>query len=501
MRHIKHSRTIFCLLLQILISSNTIAGSKKTYHNSITKITVHVTDKKFLNQKLIMVLKEDEINLNVGAKKYEAIGDKNGMYKFIIPKLHNPSRFSLSFSKHSIVSNQIVEPEDDFLVEYKGNYEKKPSVNSILSFSGKGHAKLDALNKIENSNPSNIKNLINKTPFNSEYINIILSQSDSIWHFKKRILDQYKNKINPTVFQIIQTDIYSASYAPSFLFLIQQFKDPTKRDTIRALYPKMKLIDVPGDTKIKLKSAVYVQVFLLSKLKATALINSKDGKTTTRDTFKEILAFDNYSLREKLLICYFLRLNSAVSTKKSDSTLTFEEIYSSLNCIKNPTYKKLITDIIESRRKGTEAYTFNLPDTTGKMVSLKDFRNKVVIIDCWFTGCTSCTMVAKIIDNEVLPKFVNDTNVVFISVNVDRNKDLWKKGIKSGKYTNAKSINLFTEGLELDHPFIKNYHFQGFPHVMLIDKNGKIFLAEMPRNGNKMVELINMALRENQNSI
>lgn len=499
MKYMERTKFKIILLFYGLMVSQAHGTVTALKQEPVTRLTISVKDKSLINKPLILILKEDEINHNVGAKKIEANADENGLFKFVIPGLRNIARFSLYFPKHSILGEQFLEPGDDIIIKYNGGLNIEPQLSADrLLFSGKGHIKFDVLKQISVSEPD-ISRLIDTTSFGFQYLEEFLELQDAICKFKMRILNHYKQKLNFEIFQIIRADIFGKSYTPYFLHVSQLYKDPSKRNVIRSFYNRTNHINFTGDYTFASKSAVYVQYFLLSKMKTNALINSVDGNVTPKDIFTEIIKLNNSKLREKLLMCYLLRLSKTIASTKSEDALNLSEMNSVLKYITSRSYKQLIKRLYKSRTKGSQAYVFTLPDTAGKMVSLRDFKDKVVLIDCWFTGCTNCVDVAKIIDNQILPKFLKDTNIVFISINVDRERTTWKKSVKSGKYTNSKSINLYTEGLELDHPFIKNYYFQGFPHVMLVDKNGKIFSAEMPRDGDQMIAIINEALKDISN--
>lgn len=127
--------------------------------------------------------------------------------------------------------------------------------------------------------------------------------------------------------------------------------------------------------------------------------------------------------------------------------------------------------------KGMAAYNFSLPDSTGKPVKLSDLKGKVVMIDIWFTGCHWCGVLNRDMA-PVYKVFKDNPEVVFLSVCLDKSKEMFVKSVNSGIYTDSGSLNVYTNGQGENHELMKFYGFQGAPHQMLIDKNGKLWKGD-----------------------
>lgn len=126
---------------------------------------------------------------------------------------------------------------------------------------------------------------------------------------------------------------------------------------------------------------------------------------------------------------------------------------------------------------GFTARDFQLADTTGNLISLHRFRGKTVFIDFWFIGCSACSKYYKEILAPTEEKYRTDSNVVFISINIDSRAD-WLKEINSGNYTSPWCVNLNTGENGLTHPVIKDYDVTVYPRPYLISKTGKIITSK-----------------------
>lgn len=124
---------------------------------------------------------------------------------------------------------------------------------------------------------------------------------------------------------------------------------------------------------------------------------------------------------------------------------------------------------------------FHLKDLKGRERSLKDFAGKIVYIDLWATWCGPCK--GEMPSLEVLEKRFAKRDIVFVSISVDRNKDipLWKKTVADMKLGGVQ-LHL---GENWD--WLKNFMPTGIsvPRFILLDREGKILDANMTRPSDK----------------
>ncbi|MBD1367249.1 TlpA family protein disulfide reductase [Mucilaginibacter sp. ZT4R22] len=132
------------------------------------------------------------------------------------------------------------------------------------------------------------------------------------------------------------------------------------------------------------------------------------------------------------------------------------------------TLKKFYANI-QRLKPGTPAPGFTLKDENGKLVSLSEFRGKVVYLDFWGVGCGPCIYDIK---NHVpaLHEKYKDKNIVFINICVDSDEPEWKASLaKLGLH----GVNLIARGWN-KNPVCKAYNINGIPHYYIIDAAGKI---------------------------
>lgn len=146
-----------------------------------------------------------------------------------------------------------------------------------------------------------------------------------------------------------------------------------------------------------------------------------------------------------------------------------------------PSLKKRAEDIgakLYDTRAGVAASDFTYPDVNGKMVSLSDFKGKVVLVDVWATWCGPCKM--QIPHLMKLEKEMRGKDLVVLGVSVDEAKDKqkWLDFVKShnmgGVQVNASGWSKIT----------KDYKITGIPRFMVFDKKGNVVSVDAPRPSN-----------------
>jgi thiol-disulfide isomerase/thioredoxin len=123
---------------------------------------------------------------------------------------------------------------------------------------------------------------------------------------------------------------------------------------------------------------------------------------------------------------------------------------------------------------GKSSYNFSLPDTSGRIISTKDFKGKVVLIDVWATWCGPCKgemPYMKAIEEEYKGK-----NIVFVGISLDQAKDKqkWKNYVEGEKLPGVQLMDDFGK------TFGRKYQIAGIPRFMLIDTRGNWIEVRCP---------------------
>lgn len=125
---------------------------------------------------------------------------------------------------------------------------------------------------------------------------------------------------------------------------------------------------------------------------------------------------------------------------------------------------------------GKSAYNFSLPDSTGRMVSMKDFKGKVVFIDVWATWCGPCREQFPFL-KELEEEYKDNNEIVFLGITIDRARDR-QKWINTIKKENLPPLQLFDD---MGKSFARKYEIVGIPRFLLVSKDGKWIEVRCPR--------------------
>ncbi|WP_343559006.1 redoxin domain-containing protein [Sphingobacterium sp.] len=126
---------------------------------------------------------------------------------------------------------------------------------------------------------------------------------------------------------------------------------------------------------------------------------------------------------------------------------------------------------------------FELTDLDGKRWSKTDLLGKVVFFDFYYTGCNNCVRYFKNKASKAEEYFEGNTDVVFISISIDKDLDVWRKSVESGEYNSAHSLKLYTNGLGTRHPLITGLRVTAYPFPILMGRTGLIETSDSKKLG------------------
>ncbi|NJN28649.1 MAG: TlpA family protein disulfide reductase [Cyclobacteriaceae bacterium] len=117
---------------------------------------------------------------------------------------------------------------------------------------------------------------------------------------------------------------------------------------------------------------------------------------------------------------------------------------------------------------GSIAPGFSLPNPSGKMVSLSDFRGKYLYLDFWASWCQPCRQ-----ENPALVaayRQFHSPTFEMLGVSFDKNKDKWLNAIEEDglPWEQVSDLKYF------DSDLIEKYQIQAIPFSLLLDPDGKI---------------------------
>ena len=134
-------------------------------------------------------------------------------------------------------------------------------------------------------------------------------------------------------------------------------------------------------------------------------------------------------------------------------------------------------------RPGDIAPDFNGRTLEGALISLKDFKGKVVYVDVWASWCGPC--LEEIPYAKKLHSAFQEDKVIFLNVSIDRSREAWKKRL--GNEKDWLGTHIILDQREHD-TFAKNYKVVGIPKYLLIDQAGKIVSADASRPSSKSIK-------------
>jgi thiol-disulfide isomerase/thioredoxin len=203
---------------------------------------------------------------------------------------------------------------------------------------------------------------------------------------------------------------------------------------------------------------------------------------TTNDTLK------SFVLKSQL---EELELNVSNYSEFRETFMPYQK-YAGLSSVKRKYDGLLKMFVADTAFIGKSAYDFALPDVNGKMVSMKDFAGKVVLIDVWATWCGPCKAQMPFL-KEVEEHYKGNDNIVFVGISLDAEKDKqkWLNMIKEKELEGVQLLD------DIGKSFGRKYKAVSIPRFFLIDKKGNWaeVRCPLPENTEKLKKYIDKELK------
>lgn len=144
----------------------------------------------------------------------------------------------------------------------------------------------------------------------------------------------------------------------------------------------------------------------------------------------------------------------------------------------NPEYVGIIDETLARSNRiaaGQPAPEATLVDSTGKEVLLSSYKGKVVFIDFWATWCAPC-LVSLPKSHALAEEYKDRKDVAFLFVNVNDTPERWRNFLRKEKQSGE---NLYADQ-ERSNRIRKEFNFDGIPHYVLLDKQGRFINSNVP---------------------
>jgi len=117
------------------------------------------------------------------------------------------------------------------------------------------------------------------------------------------------------------------------------------------------------------------------------------------------------------------------------------------------------------------APNFALPDLTGNMVSLKEFRGKVVLVDFWATWCLPCRKTLPELVR--LDKKYRDKGLVILGISIDDLNSYDNKYVSDFKDRYKIEYRILRADKKMYQSYLGSENAR-VPTLFIIDKKGQI---------------------------
>lgn len=491
--------TIFALLISCLLSA-AIPPKRTIIAGKFTDGRTDTLNFSLFRQRLGLT--------NQGAESQQVF-ITNGEFKIVLSDLNGIAYCRLIGFKwpRLYLDNYLIEPGDSiYITAHTGEFRKTDNMNQHgLAFTGNHPAKFRAIFSIEGFLRGYTNALLTAgPPSNDPYISIdaLIEKQEKkmLSEACLTLLEGWREKISSKAFELLKADICYNKEIGKLISIGFAWNDcrhqadsTVCRKNIRDYFQEHcwnETALAETTEQARWLSVAYQEFLTRRTLLSVSLQHSQPAITSALDYIPMINKIPG-RYKEKTMVNL-----ASVFVISGLPVIHLEQFINEVAKNQTDPWLQLqIKDISKKMLKDSPVYDFSLPDASGKKISIQSFKGKAVLIDFWFTGCKPCQILAKQM-RTIKEKLKADTNIVFMSICVDQQKEKWLNSLKSGLYTDKESVNLYTDNLGVDHPLITNYSITGYPKLLLVGADGKLFNANPLRPSGEAADLLITELKQ-----
>lgn len=348
-----------------------------------------------------------------------------------------------------------------------------------IKFSGEGatipNVQSQIIKHSYRTSESDLKLLNDKEYFH--YFQKLDKSRDSALQLQLKVIEENKSVLGERYVKLLTANCYGYRYYSQLRgYNFHLIQDKMFFKAFKAYYnEKIKKLILPEFTNNISDASPMFANYLIEELNVVERIGHEEYGPMLPDTcIKNILQKINTTyngiLKDKLLTLFALRIRG-----NENAEPFFAEILSNVNSKK---YNDLLISKIKVRQNGIPFKDFSLEDERGMRYTLDSFKNKIIVLDFWFTGCENCVILNEAM-KPIMKYFSNNNQIRFVSVSIDKSKNQWRKSLERGDYTHHESLNLYTNGKGAEHSLINYYNVTSYPTVFII-KDGLMYSSLPP---------------------